>query len=102
MMYSIFLKKAESNDVLIGRRSLRLPGCPSVFSGLIIVSAINAALWERRPAATISDMLCKHRGETPLSQRWMAETMVKAGLHALALEAAPVVIPFGFCMLESA
>jgi hypothetical protein len=48
---------------------------------LIIVSAINAALWERRPAAIISDMLCKHRGETPLSQWWMAETMIKAGFY---------------------
>jgi hypothetical protein len=48
---------------------------------LIIVSAINAALWERRPAATISDMMCKYRGETPLSQRWMAEAMIKAGFY---------------------
>jgi hypothetical protein len=39
----------------------------------------DAALWERRPAAIISDMMCKYRGETPLSQRWMAETMIKAG-----------------------
>jgi hypothetical protein len=31
----------------------RLPGCSSVFLGLIIVSAINAALWERRPAAML-------------------------------------------------
>jgi hypothetical protein len=46
------------------------------FSGLIIVSAINAALWERRPAAIISDIMCKYRGETPLSQRWMAETVI--------------------------
>jgi hypothetical protein len=44
-----------------------------------MVSAINAALWERRPAAIISDMLCKYRGETPLSHRWMAETRIKAG-----------------------
>jgi UDP-N-acetylmuramate: L-alanyl-gamma-D-glutamyl-meso-diaminopimelate ligase len=48
---------------------------------LIIVSAINAALWERRPAAIISDMMCKYRGETPLPQQWMAETMIKAGFY---------------------
>jgi hypothetical protein len=46
-----------------------------------MVSAINAALWERRPAAIISDMMCKYRGETPLSQRWIAETMIKAGFY---------------------
>jgi hypothetical protein len=26
-------------------------------------------------------MMCKYRGETPLSQRWMAETMIKAGFY---------------------
>jgi hypothetical protein len=25
--------------------------------------------------------MCKYRGETPLSQRWMAETMIKAGFY---------------------
>jgi hypothetical protein len=51
-------------------------------------------------------MMCKYRGETPLSQQWMAETMIKAvfymrwpwGIHEAPLTNSPKNITFALLL----
>jgi hypothetical protein len=51
-----------------------------------MVSAINAALWERRPAAIISDMMGKSRRDAALTAVDGRNDDQGRFFHALALE----------------